>query len=409
VAIREHLAFDSDSLHRALEEINARFDFEAVILSTCNRVELYLGRPGSGQDLDPNLLAEFMSEFHHVPLNDLKTHLYHHANQEAVHHLFRVAASLDSMILGEGQIAGQVRTAYEMAHNAATVGPLLHALFQHANHVAGRVRTETGIGRGHVSIASVAIDYVRQVFEHFGDKTVVVIGAGKMGELTLRHLRKLHPERILVANRSAAKAQELASSCGGTALAWDQLDDALARADIVLSTTGAPEPIVSRERFQTVLARRPSSPLVILDIAVPRDFDPSIHDGERVCVFNIDDLERIRQHTLAQRGKHARQAEEIAQQESASFLTAWKRRRNSGVIARLNDDFEAKRKAIVHQLLGRMNGRLTDADREYIEGAFRLLQNQFLHGPITALMEEPPEVQGHSLLEALRKLFRLEE
>ena len=157
-------------------------------------------------------------------------------------HLFRVAASLDSLIVGEAQIAGQVKRAYELAHERATVGPLLHALFQQAHRVAKRVRTETGIARGRVSVSSAAVDYVRQVFDHFGDKTVLVIGAGKMGELTLRHLKELRPRRILVTNRSPEKAAAVARGCGGEPVPWERLDDALTRADIVLSTTGAPEP-----------------------------------------------------------------------------------------------------------------------------------------------------------------------
>src|SRR5205085_12257553 len=164
---------------------------------------------------------------------------------------------------------------------------------------------------------------LRQVFEHFADKTILVIGAGKMGELTLKHLRQLKPQRIWVANRSPEKAQQVAQGCGGQALAWDQLDDALARADIVLSTTGAPEPIVTLERYKKVLAKRTAGRVVILDIAVPRDFDPRIHDGDRTCLFNIDDLKRIRAETLRDRLKHVAPAEAIVEQEVKRFLGEW--------------------------------------------------------------------------------------
>jgi glutamyl-tRNA reductase len=336
-------------------------------------------------------------------------HLYHREDAEAVRHLFRVAASLDSLIIGEGQIAGQVKRAYELAQERATAGPLLHALFQHARLVAKRVRSETGIAQGHVSVSSAAVDYVRQVFDHFGDKTVLIIGAGKMGELTLRHLRELRPRRILVTNRSPEKAEAMAHGCRGKAVPWEQLDDALAAADIVLSTTGAPEPIVTRQRYQRIVARRTGGPVVILDIAVPRDFDPGIHDGDQTCLFNIDDLKRIRERTLEDRLKHVGPAEAIVEHEHRRFLSDWTRRRHGPVIARLTQDLEAKRQAIVAQLFGRLNGRLTEADQAYIEGAFRLLQNQFLHGPITALTEDPQAGGSHTLLEALRKLFRLQE
>jgi glutamyl-tRNA reductase len=323
--------------------------------------------------------------------------------------LFRVAASLDSMIVGEAQIVGQVRRAYELARQRAASGQVLNGLFQQALRVAKRVRRETGIARGHVSVSSVAVDYVRQVFDHFGDKTVLVIGAGKMGELTLKHLRQLRPRQILVTNRSPERAEAVAHGCGGRAVAWERLEEVLARADIVLSTTGAPEPIMTRARYERVLARRGRRAVVILDIAVPRDFDPAIHDGERTCLFNIDDLKRIREQTLADRLRHVGPAEAIVEQEQRRFLAETARRLHGPTIARLTADLEAKRQAIVKQLLSRLNGRLTEADQRYIEGAFRLLQNQFLHGPISALAEEPHEDGGHTLLEALRKLFRLPE
>jgi glutamyl-tRNA reductase len=409
VAVRERLAFGPDRLPTALAELGSRYGCEAVILSTCNRVELYLARAEASAAPDADLVAEFVAEFHRLPAEEVRPHLYQHRNADAVRHLFRVTASLDSLILGEGQIAGQVKTAYEQAHTQAAAGPLLHFLFQHAQRAAKRVRTETGIARGRVSVSSAAVDYVRQVFERFDDKIVLVIGAGKMGELTLKHLRALKPMRILVANRSPEKAEAVAQGCGGVAVPWERLDDVLAKADIVLSTTGAAEPVVTRARWERILPHRDGGAVVILDIAVPRDFDPTIHDGDRTCLFNIDDLKRIREQTLRDRLRHVAPAEAIIEQEQKRFLGEWARRRNGPVIARLTQEFEAKRKEVVDELLGRLNGKLTDADQATIEGAFRLLQNKFLHGPISALAEEPHEGGKHTLLEALRKLFRLQE
>ncbi|HEY7422695.1 MAG TPA: glutamyl-tRNA reductase, partial [Gemmataceae bacterium] len=216
--------------------------------------------------------------------------------------------------------------------------------------------------------------------------------------------------RIWVTNRSPEKALAVARGCGGEATPWEKLDDLLAHADIVLSTTGAPEPIVTRQRYERIAARRTGGTLVVLDIAVPRDFDPRIHDGDHTCLFNIDDLKRIREATLADRLKHVEPAEAIVNQETKAFLKDWARRRNGPVIARLTQDFEAKRREIVRELLGKLNGRLTDDDRRQIEGAFRLLLNRLLHGPITALTEETHSgAGGHTLLDALRKLFRLQE
>ncbi|MBI1915260.1 MAG: glutamyl-tRNA reductase [Planctomycetes bacterium] len=410
VELRERLAFDGDKLPRALDTLIARHNWEAVILSTCNRVELYLGHETG--PLEPDEVVRFLSDFHGVAAAEIAPHLYVHRQADAVHHLFRVTASLDSMIVGEAQISGQVKKAYEVAHQHESTGRLLNALFQHARQVAKRVRSETGIAKGHVSVSSAAVDYVRQVFDHFSDKTVLVIGAGKMGELTLRHLKGLNPQKILVTNRSPEKAQTVAKGCGGEAVAWDRLDEVLARADIVLSTTGAPEPIVTRERYQRIVARRTGGTVVILDIAVPRDFDPRIHDGDRTCLFNIDDLKRIREATLADRLKHVAPAEAIVEQEMKRFLKDLARLRNGPVIERLTKAFEEKRQTILANLFSRQNGKLADSTQKDIEGAFRLFQNWILHGPITALTEEthagPSAPGGHTLLGALLKLFRLE-
>jgi glutamyl-tRNA reductase len=407
VEVRERLALSPQQTPAALDEVVTRYGCEAVILSTCNRVELYLARTDSDVAPGADVIAEFFAEYRGVPAADLLAHFYQHSNADAVRHLFRVASSLDSMVVGEGQITGQVKRAYELARERSASGQCLNALFQQALRVAKRVRSETGIARGHVSVSSVAVDYVRQVFDHFGDKTVLVIGAGKMGELTLRHLRHLRPRQIVVTNRSPDKAEVMARGCGGRAVPWERLDEVLAQADIVLSTTGAAEPIMTQERYERVLARRNRGAVVILDIAVPRDFDPRIHDGERTCLFNIDDLQRIRAETLADRLRHVAPAEAIVAQEQGRFLADWARRLHWPTIALLTADLQAKREAIVKQLLGKLNGQLTEADRRYIEGAFRLLQNQFLHGPISALADETHEGGGHTLLEALRKLFRL--
>ena len=409
VDLRERVAFDDRILERALKDLAARYGCEAAILSTCNRVELYLAKPDGERPPSCDLIAEFLAEYHSVSPDEIRPHLYEFTDAAAVQHLFRVTASLDSLIVGEGQIAGQVRKAFEAAQKIGGTGPLLNALFPHAVKAAKRARTETGIAQGHVSVSSVAVDYVRQVFERFEDKTILVIGAGKMGQLTLKHLRELHPKKILVTNRSPEKALLIAQECHGQAIPWEQLDAALAEADIVLSTTGAPEPIVSRRQFDAIVVKRTSGPVVILDIAVPRDFDPRIHDGENAFLFNIDDLKRIREQTLAQRQRHIAPAEAIVENERKRFVEDWTRRRNGPIIASLTRDCDAKRKAVLEQLLGRLNGKLTDAEKAYVEGAFRLFQNQLLHGPIDALREASKEGSSATLLEAVRKLFRLEE
>lgn len=413
IQLRERLAFDPATLERTLDEIAQRFQCEAIILNTCNRVEIYLGWEGDRPEPDCNQLVKLLAEVHNLQPEVIAPHLYQYLGEAAVRHLLRVASGLDSLILGEGQIAGQVREAYEKARLRQCLGPVLNSLFQHALRTAKRVRTETAITRGKVSVSSAAVAFVCQVFSRFDDKIVLVIGAGKMGVLTLRSLRTLSPKQILVTNRSWDKALAVANSCGGTAVPWEQLDEVLALADIVLSTTGAPEPVVTVARYQKILARRTRGSLVILDIAVPRDFDPTIHDGDRTCLFNIDDLNRIRDQTLEERRKHLVPAEALVEEQTRVMLQEWTRRRNGPVIKRLTQDFELKRQAVEGQLLTRLNGRLSEGEKKYIQGAFRLLQNQILHGPIRALAEESNRVQTlgarHTLHDAVCKLFQLQE
>jgi glutamyl-tRNA reductase len=410
VELREKLAFTTESANKAATELAARFGSEVAILSTCNRVELYVSRPVQTSPWSAEFAAEFLAETHGLSARAIREHLYDHANDDAIRHLFRVAASLDSLIVGEGQIAGQVKQTFETAQKLGTTGPLLNALFPHALRTAKRVRTETGISQGHVSVSSVAVDYVRQVFDQFSDKTVLVIGAGKMGRLTLKHLQELRPGRILVTNRSPDKAAEVASGCGGVAVPWDKLDDALAEADITLSTTGAAEPIMPQARFHDRVRpkRRSGRTLVILDIAVPRDFDSAIHDGERVCVFNIDDLTRIREQTIAERIAHIPPAETIIANEVHAFIDDWQRRKNGPIIQQLRTELDKTRDEVLTPLLAKLNGKLTDADKDYIAGAFRLFQNKMLHGPIAALQEASREGSHHNtMLDAVRRLFRL--
>ena len=409
---RERLAFDAAGHARAVTEVAARFGCEVLLLSTCNRVEFLVAKPltgdGAGPPFDAGLAAEFLAEVHGVPADSVAPLLYEHTGPAAVRHLFRVVASLDSLIVGEGQIAGQVKQAFEASQSLGVTGPLLNALLPFALRCAKRVRTETGITRGHVSVSSVAVDYVRQVFDTFADKTVLIVGAGKMGRLTLKHLQELKPGRVLVTNRSPAKAVEVAGLCGGVAVPWDDLDDALVKADIVVSTTGAGEPIVTAKRYAAKVAPRRTGTQVILDIAVPRDFDPAIHDGDRVCLFNIDDLTRVREQTLAGRRKQVAPAEAIVEAEVKRFAEDWGRRRTGPVIGKLTAEVDKLRVEVTGQLLPRLNGKLSAEDKKAIEGAFRLFQNKLLHGPIAALQEAGREGHSSTLLESLKKLFRLE-
>ncbi|MGL6095309.1 MAG: glutamyl-tRNA reductase, partial [Fimbriiglobus sp.] len=314
-----------------------------------------------------------------------------------------------SLIVGEGQIAGQVKQAFELAQKLGTTGPLTNALIPHALRAAKRIRTETGISQGHVSVASVAVDYVRQVFDDFADKTVLVIGAGKMGRLTLKHLEALKPGQILVTTRSPQKAAEVAAGCGGAPVPWADLDAALAKADIVVSTTGAADPIMPLGRFREHVLPKRTGTLVVLDIAVPRDFDPRIHDGDRVCVFNVDDLTRVKEQTLAARQRHVGPAEAIVEHEVKRFVDDWNRRRSGPVIGKLTAEGDKVRAEVVGRLMTKLNGSLTPADKKEIEYHFRLFQQKMLHGPIEALQEASREGQAGTFADVIKKLFRLGE
>ena len=408
VEVREQLAFDGPGLRAALAELTSRYGVEAVVLGTCNRVELYLARPDVGAPVHAPLVAEFLGESRGIPAERIVPHLYEHADEAAVRHVFRVVSGLDSVVIGEDQIAGQVKEAFDVARTAGTTGPLLNTLFPAAVRVSKRVRTETGLARGQVSVASAAVRFVREVFDHFADKIVLVIGAGEMAQLTLTHLKELNPAGIVVTNRSPDRAEALATEFGGRAIPWDQLDDALVKADIVLSTTGAKDTIMPRRRFdEKVLPHRGRRKMVIFDMAVPRDFDARIHDGDRVSLFNVDDLNAVRDQQLAERRRHVGPAEQIVDVEVRTFVQDWNRRKDGPVIGQLTAEVDRVREAVLGPLLEKLNGKLTDADRAYIEGAFRLFQNKLLHGPIAALRNAGAEPHPGSLRDALKRLFGL--
>lgn len=400
VDLREKLALDPAV---ASLELAARYGCEAAVLNTCNRVEIYVAE----STFEASQAAAYFANRSAMNPDAIEPLLYCLDDNAAVAHLFRVAASLDSLVLGEGQIAGQVKQTFETAKLLGTAGPMLHSLFPQALRSAKRVRTETGIARGHASVSSVAVDYVKQVFDRFDDKVILIIGAGKMARLTLRHLRELTPKQILVVNRSPGKATEVAAECGGRVVPWAELDKALVTADIALSTTGADEPIMTRERFSGRIQPKRTGTLVVLDIAVPRDFDPSIHDGDRVCIFNIDDLLKVRETTLTERRRYLEPAEMIVAQEVMKFIEDWNRRKNGPVIQQLKSETDKLREAVIGPLLAKMNGRLTEDEKAYIAGAFQLFQNRLLHGPIAALHDASRDGHNHTLLDSLKKLFRL--
>jgi glutamyl-tRNA reductase len=410
-AIREALAFDDRKRDLGLEALKAAYaGTEFLVLSTCNRVEVYSASEANASAPEVSELAEWLARFHNLAEATLGGHLVAHHDEAMVGHLFRVAASLESLVLGEGQILGQVREAYKAADARQAVGPILHLVFRKALEVGKRVREVTGMDRGKLSIASVAIDVARDIFDSFRDKTVLVIGAGKMADLTLKHLKALCPGRIVVINRSLERAQETAARWGGDAVPFDRLFQALIEADVIVSTTAAEEPLVVYQQFARVQRARRNRLALILDIAVPRDFDPKIGELDQVHLYNVDDLKGQVERNLAGRRRGVDPAQAIIEHETALCLATLHHQHDAGTVLRaLGDYADAVRLREQDALFAKLP-HLGEADRETIAHHLRRLQNQFLHHPRSALRSAasiPNQEQPHPLLDAVRSLFGL--
>ncbi len=410
-SVREALAFDGEKLAQGLAALTEAFPgCEFVVLSTCNRVEIYAaGDPGNVPEAES--LTGFLAGFHALPAERLAGHVVGFEDDEAVEHLFRVAASLESLVLGEGQILGQVKEAYKAACRCGTVGSILHSVFQAAARVGKKVREETGMDQGKLSIASVAVDVAREVFDTFADKTILVIGAGKMGDLTLQHLKTLNPGRILVTNRSPERAEAAAARWGGKAVPFEELFLALREADVVVSTTAATnKPIVTFDQYARVQRARRNRLVLILDIAIPRDFDDGIGDLEQVMLYNVDDLRTQAEQNLKRRQKGVDPATAIITRETAACCAALRHQRYAGAVLRqLGDQGDTIVRRELDLLLAACPD-LTEAERKAVAHSFSRIVNQLLHQPRTALRSaaaEPAQEHPHSLLNAVRHLFGL--
>jgi glutamyl-tRNA reductase len=411
VPVRERLAFDGPKLARALGALAERFpQSEVVVLSTCNRVELYTASEAAAAASESAEVTDFLAAFHGVTPGELEPHLYFQTEREAVRHLFEVAASVDSLVPGESQILAQVKEAYRRAQEHGLTGPVTNLLFQRAIAVGKRIHATTEIARKKVSVSSVAVEFACEIFEaeQFPQKTVLVIGAGKMGELTLEHLCELRPGRILVTNRTEGKAAEVAARWHGRAVPFDRLDEWLAEADLVLSTTGSPQPIVTRGRFERVMLRRDNRPVFIVDIAVPRDFAPDVGDLDNVYLYNIDDLQRQRDKNLRSREREMHKARAIIDRETVAFLADLAHQRHTGpVISQLRQEWDARRDAELNRLFSQ-RPNLSPEDREAIARALERFQNQLLHQPVSALRSAAENgSHHHGLLDALKRLFHI--
>jgi glutamyl-tRNA reductase len=407
LAMRERLAFDATQRAEALTALAGQYPgAEAVLLSTCNRVELYVAREVHTRP-SPEDLADFLGGLRGVPVDQLKPHLYHQAEREAVEHLFRVVCSLDSMVIGETQILGQVREAYEAASSLGTAGAMLHPLFQRAVGVGKQVLSETSIAEGRVSVASVAVDYARRIFDHFGDKTVLSIGAGKMARLVLKSFASLQPHRLVVCNRTPEKAQALAGEFGGEAAGLDRLDEYLVAGDIVVCSTGSPTPVITRERFERLLRQRRYRPVFLIDIALPRDVEQEVGKLENVYLYNLDDLQQVVSATVSQRRDTIDAARAIVAGQVDQFMQ-WNRAREMGPLI---ERFTQRYHQLAREELERTLKKLGDPDaseRAHLEELTRRIVNKLLHDPIKALRESVgPNVASPGYLHALERLFQL--
>jgi glutamyl-tRNA reductase len=411
LAVRERLAFTPTQTADALAAW--RIDHahtEAVLLSTCNRVELYTASSGSGPHFSSESALRHLADFHNVPIEDVRDGVTRLADADVVRHLFSVAASLDSMVVGEAQILGQVKQAYELAGRIGSTGPVTHHLFQAAMRVARRVANETTLHRHRLSLPSVAIsDFASRVFERFDDKRVLVIGAGKMAQETLRYLADVGARHPVILNRDAKRAKSLAAEWQGTPAAWNTLAEQLVEADLVISTTGADRPIVTLAEFQEhVSRRRHQRPLFILDLAMPRDFDPAIKEELGVYLFGIDDLADTCERNRTERAKELPAAEQIVTEETARFVAEVRHRATGPVIARFRQGLEQSQTAELERLFQRLPD-LDERSRREIEQFADRLVGKMLHPPLESLRDESESGSPHGLLEALQRLFQLKD
>ena len=412
VAFREKLAFQPNQVVEALAKMRTAFpQSEAVLISTCNRVEIYTAAENEKDCPSAQQLINFVANYHGLAVDEIATDLRSLDGEDAIRHLFTMAASLDSMVIGEAQILSQVKQAYDMANQGENTGPLTHSSFQAAMRVAKRVQTETNIHRKRVSIPSVAVaDYASQFFERFDDKVILVIGAGEIGEETLQYLIDKNARDIRIINRNHQRAVDLANRTAGEAYPWEQLDNLLVDADLIVSATGATEPIVTAEAFQAVAEKRYQRPLFILDLAVPRDIDPALSDFLGVYLYSIDDLQDVCDRNRKARKREWPKAESIIDEEVVRFMTDLYRRVTGPWIGRLKQQANEIKAAELERLLNKLGDAAQDPKvRKEIEVSLGRVVNKLLHPPLESLRDEVNPEEGPGLLDALKKLFQLKD
>jgi len=406
VGIREKLSFTEDSLPKHLDKLTSSGIVRGcVILSTCNRTEIY----AAVLDVDKGLtrIREHLARCCRSEHSELKNYLYTYTLFDVIPHLFRVVSGLDSMILGETQILGQVKTAYQVACEHGATNRVLNTLFRQAITVGKKVRTETMIDRNAVSISYAAVELARQIFEGLDGRTVMVIGAGKMSELTAKHLVANGVESVIVSNRSAVKAEALAKQFGGRAVRFVELIDHMAAADIVITATAAPHYIVEKPELVKVMEMRNGKKIFIIDIAVPRDVDPAVAEIPGVNLFDIDELQHVVDSNLEQRKKEAQKAEKIIKEEINEFWKWLSMQFVTPTIAALKKRGEEIRQKEMQKAYNRL-GNITEREKKIISSMTNSIVNQLLHDPVMELKKSALTKQGHLYTEILQNLFNLD-
>jgi glutamyl-tRNA reductase len=405
VAMREQLALEEEKIREILADLSGRgLVQEVMILSTCNRVEVYgvAAVPGEARSQAFSRLGSHRG----VAWRELEPLLYTATGDEAALHAFRVAASLDSMVLGEPQILGQVKDAFALAQSVGTAGPVLHALMSQAFSAAKRVRSETLVGRLAVSISYAAVELARRIFEGLEGKAVLLVGAGEMSELAARHLIDHGALPIYVANRTWSRAQELARGLGGVPVPFDQLEATLARVDIVITSTAAPEPVVTAAQVRAALHARRGRPLFFIDIAVPRNVESAVNDLEGAFCYDIDDLRAVVESNLKERQREAQRAQVLLEREVDKFVGRLQQLEVVPTIVSLREKLEAIRRAELERALARLPGAAEDT-RRVMDALSQAIVNKVLHAPMVKLKDSSRAGHGRRWTEMISELFGL--
>jgi glutamyl-tRNA reductase len=405
VELRERLDFSSGGLDRAVAALAGRPDArEAVVISTCNRAELYVVCEDPARTREDLLV--FLSEFHRISPELIRPHLYSYVDQEAARHLFRVSSGLDSLVVGEPQILGQVKDAYGVASEAQTAGTLLNKLFHWAFGVGKRVRAETALAEGAVSVSYAAVSLAKKIFGDLAGRRVLVIGSGEMGKLTAVHLKTQGIAALAITSRTLAHAQQLADEVGGVVSPWEALPQALRESDIVITVTGSATPILDKATIKAAMPARRMRPLILIDIAVPRDVAPDAAEIEQVFLYNIDDLQAIVKENLQKRGAEIGRAEQIVEDEVLRFAT-WQRSRHAiPTVVALRQHFEAVRQSELRRLESKLSGLPPEA-RARVDEITHLIIEKLLLLPTEQLKNAGDTELMSQYSDALNRLFAL--